>query len=263
MTNSQHAVGLGENYPTPAQHKELFAQEALGNMTKDKMQKILKGQFLSFENVVSFDRAREILGEKNFFGPVEWYKYFPKLVDMPYLSGFPKIPWSERELINLPICQKHFLFLGIETLDGKLLSPIFWSNFLPYLGYNLRFDLQNLGREDYTKKTCRFRWYLMPFGVFPGSTDHFLNEQTKILGNLYERPILAERFTGNVLCYILNNFGLDNNVWAITNDSDSVGIWISLICFRENTLCLGSDTVRMNKEPNIGIAASMKLPIKH
>jgi hypothetical protein len=259
MTTSQHAAGLVEGkMPTAAQLEELFAQIKIGRITSNKFQKLLRGQILGFDDVASFAKVKEILGEKNFLGPVEWYKYFPKLVDLKNLSEFPKIPWSEKELRNLK--SRYFLFLGIEYLGGKPLTPNSWPKLLSKLDYQLEFDLIGLTRLAFMEATCEFRWYLMPIGVFPGSINKYIDDQMEILRpTQWWIPTVVERLTANILFYLLNDIYLDNATWATTRDNFGAHEFACIRSF-EGKLCLGSFFAHHEKDKGTGIAASMKLP---
>ena len=73
----------------------------------------------------SIQEAKEILGAKNVFGPEEWKKF---LGDKIQLEKIPEIPWSKEELKNPGLLQEHFLFLGLDQLEGKPFTLLTWHN---------------------------------------------------------------------------------------------------------------------------------------
>ncbi len=177
----------------------------------------------------TLQRAKEIFGEKNVFGPKEWMKYFHYFIEENQ-NEVNKIPWNEVVLRSPGINQPHFLFLGIKDMNGKLLNINRWNYIFPKdtprfyrqdstLGYSSVYSTERSrtgGWEDYLGDdfcghTCDFRWYLMPVGIVKDSNRRSYDQQISMLPNEYEVPSAIERITGNFLYYMLNGKYLDKH----------------------------------------------------
>jgi hypothetical protein len=210
-----HAAGRGSDEPTPAQMKEFYAQVEAKKITKGRLQVFLSGSTQD----LTVEVAQEVMGKKNFFGPNEWTEFFGEKVQ---IATVPEIPWSQAELENPGIKQEHFLFLGLDRLDGKPLNLPTWNKV--YSGeYHPKFYLDWYLTHDFAKKTCRLCWYLMPVGIVEGSNNHSYDQQIAMLPSEYEVPSAIERVSANILYYLLNRKYLDPDYWARTNDKSYSG----------------------------------------
>lgn len=246
-----HAADWDSELPTPAQLKELFAQIESGRITKDRLQKFLRGSVQS----VAVEVALRTMGRNNFFGPEQWRLVFGEKFQ---LLSIPKIPWTHGELKNPGINQKHFLFLGLECLDGKPLNLLMWQSV--FIATD-RGDHPKFYRNKYlinrlAQGICANRWYLMPVGVVKGSVGLTYNEQVSLLPDEYEVPSMIELVTANILFYLLNSRYLDDDYWAITCDKEEADFidYLGIFCSKEGMYI---DT-RGSPSSTAGIAASRK-----
>lgn len=214
MTKS-HASGRGSGQPTPAQMKEFYAQVDAGKITRGGFQEFLRGG----SHVLNLNEAKEIVGKENFFGPNEWLKLVTKKFS---LSKIPEIPWSAGELEDPGINQDHFLFLGVDRLDNKPFDLTALHKFCPGPGHPKFYWDWDLS-QNFAKKTCGLRWYLMPVGILEGSTSLFYDRQVAMLPDGYEVPTATERATANVLFHFLNGKYLDEEYWARVKDESNGG----------------------------------------
>ena len=102
----------------------------------------------------TLNEAKEILGNKNVFGPEEWTRIFGinTIID----NSSIEIPWSAEVLRNPGINQSHFLFLGVDEFNGKPLNLQAWCDYFQGTDHPkfLRSGggvgtLQRLSYEDY------------------------------------------------------------------------------------------------------------------
>jgi hypothetical protein len=214
-----------------------FAQPIIDSKDNDLARKLVS--YLRELLTPSISEAREIMGQDNFFGPDEWQKFFNN-----QFVKVPKIPWTKSELKNLPF--KHFLFLGDAAFN-----PISWK------AIGSTFDSRL--KHNFMKIPCELRWYLMPVGIFPKSINKYIGVQVRFIKPNYEVPKVTERFTANVLYFMLNNKYLDNSIWATTIDAYGANEYVLIRSVR-NVLCLGTEFANITKECTMGVAASMKLP---
>jgi len=168
---------------------------------------------------VTVEVAQEVMGKKNFFGPQEWTKFFGKKFQ---LANIPEILWSQTELENPEINQEHFLFLGLDRLDGKALNLPTWHKLYPG-GNHPKFYRDWYLTHDFAQCACELRWYLMPIGIVEGSRSLLYDRQVVLLPDEYEVPTAPARVTANVLYYLLNKKYLDTDFWARTRDLSNGG----------------------------------------
>lgn len=228
--------------------------------------------------MTSITEAKQILGQKNVFGPDEWLSCFPGKVNLneSQLAKAMEIPWSADILAHPEIDQPHFLFLGLEEFDGK---PITWSSSQRSIWSDCYDGLPTFDvhitpycslTEDSQKSRCEFRWYFMPIGVVQGSKELDYEKQTQLLPKEYEVPHAIDRITANVLYYLLNRDFLDRGyearVWDLTDFSEDV---LEHIMIGGRITTLGGKIIatelsfsRWRKDgphSDIGIAASRKV----
>ena len=243
-----HAADRGSGQPTLAQLRELLAQIEKGRVTKDSLQRFLRGS----TQPVTVETAREIMGPKSFFGPDQWKEFFDKKFQ---LASIPEIPWTREELANPGTKQEHFLFLGLECLDGKPLSLPEWHKVFPGKGHPKFYSDWYLGRS-FAQKTGGTRWYLMPVGIIEGSNNLLYDRQVSMLPNEYEVPLAVERVSANILYCLLNGGYLDTDFWARTSDqSDGGG---RVIVLGDSGHGLFVDYWDGDAGSDIGVAASRK-----
>lgn len=210
-----HATGDGSGQPTPAQLKELFAQIESGKVNKGRLQEFLR----SPSTPVVWAKAQGIMGKRNFFGPMDWKRFFGKKFQ---IATVPEIPWSQSELESPEINQEHFLFLGLDRLDGKLLNLPAWHRV--YSGESHpKFYWDWYLTHKFAQAPCVLRWYLMPVGIVEGSRSLSYDRQVAMLPDEYEVPTATARVTANVLYYLLNKKYLDTDYWARTSDKSDGG----------------------------------------
>jgi len=150
------------------------------------------------------------LMEKNFFGPAEWYGYFT----VEILQPIPEFPWNQQILksqcpfySHQRIKDTHSAFLGLDELNGRLLTPSTWKkryagerSVKRYFSYDYPYD-----PKVFPEKACAFRWYLTLKGGIPDSEDESFENQQKMLPPEYEVPSAAEEVTKLVLFEARNN----------------------------------------------------------
>jgi len=205
----------------------------------------------------AMERAREIVGEKNFFGPSEWDQYCGSEF---HFTDVPEIPWTESKLRNRGIDQPHFLFLGISNTEGMSLD-VPWLSVRPTPAFEeiLNWYLDQARRSaDGTYET---RWYQMPIGDVKGLWNLTYSEQSSRLPAGYEIPTAAERFGANILFHLLNGDYLDNYLHDARTRTNRDGLYTLIRIDDEGstpTLVMrkGSDAA----VSNFGIAASRKIP---
>jgi len=245
---ASHATGRGSGQPTPAQLKELFAQIESGKVNKGRLQEFLRGS----TQTVTVEVAQEIMGKKKFFGPQEWTKLFGKKFQ---LATIPEIPWSQSELENPEINQEHFLFLGLDRLDGKSLNLPTWHKLYPGENHP-KFYLDWYLPHDFAQRACELRWYLMPIGIVEGSRSLSFDRQVAMLPDEYEVPTAPARVTANVLYYLLNKKYLDTDYRAHTNDKSDGGDRVLVQGYSDDGLYVNSWDG--GARGSIGVSASRK-----
>lgn len=204
--------------------------------------------------------ARDILGETSVFGVREWRKYFGRKVKFTKAqeAKFAEVPWSEDELRNPGINQKHFLNLGVEKLGGKPLNLPTWHEVFPGPEHP-KFYLEGYLTHQFAQAIRAPRWYLMPVGIVKGSNDLVYGEQTKMLPAEYEVPNTIERVTANILFHLLNSRYLDEGYWARTSDQeDEYGYRVILQGFPGHGLYVRN--WREHATARLGVAASRRIP---
>jgi len=243
-----HATGRGSGQPTPAQLKELFAQIESGKVNKGRMQEFLRGS----TQTVTVKVAQEVMGKKNFFGPEEWTKFFGKKFQ---LTTIPEIPRSQSELENPGINQEHFLFLGVDNLDGKPLNLPAWHKV--YSGENHpKFYWDWYLTHKFAQVSCELRWYLMPVGVVEGSLSLAYDRQVALLPDKYEVPTALARVTANILYYLLNKKYLDTGSWSRTSDKSDGGYRVNVQ--GSSGSGVGVDSWDDDAHGDVGLSASRK-----
>lgn len=203
--------------------------------------------------------ARTIMSTGYYFGPEDWLTYFGNRVKFNkiQLAKVAEIPWSEEELNNPGIDQQHFLFLGVEELDGMSLDLPKWKEVYPSREKHPRLFADWCLMESFAKDICQLRWYLMPVGVVNGLTNRTYQQQQAKLPRSYEVPNTIERITANILFYLLNSRYLDRDLWARTRDQkkDS-GHRINVRGYSQNGVCV--NLFHDDAHFDIGVAASLK-----
>ncbi len=242
-------------------HELLLKLEAAG-LTEAVAQKIIESRgnklakdmlgLVGLSRSMSLTEAQGAMGKKNFFGPNEWTKFFGKKVQ---IATVPEIPWSQTELENLEINQEHFLFLGIDRLDGKPLNLPTWHKV--YSGESHpKFYWDWYLTHKFAQVSCELRWYLMPVGILEGSRSLLYDRQVALLPDEYEVPTAPARVTANVLYYLLNKKYLDTDYWARTSDQSDGGSRVDVRGSSGRGLSVGYwDDVA---DDSIGVSASRK-----
>jgi hypothetical protein len=243
-----HAVDQGLEQPTPAQPKELFSQIETGRVDKSRMQEFLRGSTQG----LTIEIARSIVGNKNFFGPEEWNRFFGNKFQ---IANIPEIPWSQAELKSPGISQTHFLFLGIDKLDGKPLSLSTWYK-LCSGGKHPKIYSDWYLNHKFAQVTYELRWYLMPIGIVEGSQSLSYDRQVDLLPDVYEVPTAPARVTANILYYQLNGRYLDTDCWSRISDKSDGGYRVFLR--GDSGIGVFVDFWYDGASVSIGVAASRK-----
>jgi hypothetical protein len=205
----------------------------------------------------TMEQAREIMGEKNFFGSNEWERFFGGEFQ---LGDVPEIPWSEEDLRHTGISQPSFLFLGMENLEGMSLET-------PELapggtGFEQILSWYQDQVQASTGGTYQNRWYQMPIGVVQGLWNLDYAEQAHRLPAGYEVPTATERLTANILFHLLNDDYLDDYIHDARTRTQTDGALYILIRIETEG---GGEPLLITREAsgaavrNFGIAASRKI----
>lgn len=207
---------------------------------------------LKSKQTLGESEVQALMGKKNFFGSLEWMKFFGNKFS---LANIPEIPWSQTELENPGIDQKHFLFLGLDLLDGKSLSLPAWHKI--YHGENHpKFYWEWYLTHKFAQIPCELRWYLMPIGILKGSVNLSYDRQIALLPDKYEVPNASARVTANILYYLLNKKYLDTDFWARTSDKSDGGNRVLVRGHSDNGI--GVDHWSGNALDFVGLGASRK-----
>ena len=177
----------------------------------------------------TLNEAKEILGNKNVFGPEEWTRIFGinTIID----NSSIEIPWSAEVLRNPGINQSHFLFLGVDEFNGKPLNLQAWCDY--FQGTDHPKFLRSGGiwflSEEFSQLTCLSRWYLMTKSVALGSKNVYYYQQLSMLPENYEVPTAIERVTGNLLYHLQNGSYLDDFPARMRDiDSSNTTVYIGI-----------------------------------
>ena len=195
-------------------------------------------------------------GVFNYFGLEEWRHYFGKKVK---LDAAPAIPWANDELRNPILKQKHFLFLGLDRLDGKPLDVLQWRRFYSDKKKHPKFYVDWYLKEPFAQKPLGLRWYWVTIQLVPDSKNLTYDQQAALLPPEYEMPSAIERVTANLLWYLLNDAYMDSERERTTvAEKSSEGRIVECAGFPIDGLALGS---AFNQSTALrGIAASRRLP---
>ena len=216
MTNS-HATVSG-SAPTPAQMKEFFTQVENGKIDKVRFQEFLRGRSGRAEP----NDARLIVSRENFFGPEEWTAYFGHHAPVKEVP-IPRIPWTLDEMAQANELQRHFLFLGNDTLDKKplnldLLMKMYGHKSAPSVhasGYSV------VGNA-FTYEVCELRWYFVPIGPIKNIARMTYKKQVDQIADEYEPMTAVTRVLANILYFLINGEYMDHSHWfrtkSMTND---------------------------------------------
>jgi hypothetical protein len=203
-------------------------REDLAQMVIESKDNQLAREFvdsLKSRQIPSWEEAKVIIGEGNFFGPEEWKKYFG---DKFQITNIPKIPWTRNELKNLNKDLSHykdllhFLFLGLDYLDGKPLNLQTWYDIYSVKEHHPKIysDPHHFSEylsKDFAKETCKLRWYLMSDRHMYNSMVLSYNSLVTMIPDNYEIASLIERVTADLLCCLLNDYYLDGNGFQPTS----------------------------------------------
>lgn len=206
-------------------------------------------------------RAVELI-KKYIFGPEEWSNFFG---DKFQKTNIPDVPWSKDSLEHPKINQKHFLFLGIDTLDGKPFDLLALYKLYPEGKHPKVYHRSDIAANKFVLGTCSFRWYHMPIGIVEGSLMYgreSYDNQLALLPDEYEVPSAIERAIANVLYYFLNKTYLDRDPHEVksarTSDVTDKGDRVIMSAMYTTGLDIFDD--RFSSSFKSGVSASRKLP---
>jgi len=245
---------------------EPLAQKVIDSKGNELAAKVVKFiQNGGFEPTTSQKRARKIMG-RNFFGVEEWSSLYGVNFSNKQICEAAEFPWSE-DVLNAPcpfykgksIKETHFAFLGLDAFKSKPLTILKWQELHPdsgqpkFYSYTDWYIKEKFGNET----TCGFRWYLMPLGIVPKSTDRTYQKQIAMLPADYEVPLAIEEVTKVILYYRKNGVYLNPTSRGRCQDLTSRGYRVSVGEFVSWGLVVGicRDNVR---DWDIGLAASRK-----
>lgn len=210
--------------------------------------------------------ARAIMG-KNFFGVEEWSTLYGVNFTKKQLRGVAEFPWGE-DILNAPcpfvrsksIKETHFAFLGLQTINGKPLTILKLQELHPATGQPKFYFNNNpwYGNQKFaTDVVCGLRWYLMPLGIVPNSTDKTYQAQVAMLSQDYEVPHAIEEVAKDILYYRKNCSYPNPSRWGRCQDVTSAGGRVHVGDFGSKGLDINSwfDDVRSS---SFGLAASRK-----
>ncbi len=213
----------------------------------------------------SVAQARGIMG-KFFFGAEEWKTHYD--VATPEV---PEFPWSP-EVLNLscPFVRgkkakdTHFAFLGLSEVEGEALSLMKLNIFHPSNKQPKFFsspdDAWYRKQPFATDVAIRLRWYLLLKSIVPGSESKTWDQQLSMLPVEYEAPTAVEEAGKDVFCYKTSRTYLNRERYARTSDTTSYGFRVDVgSCDPYRVVVDGWDD---GPGPNIGVAASRKLPVE-
>lgn len=192
----------------------------------------------------------------NYFGLEEWRHFFGKKVK---LEAAPPIPWSNDELKQPILNQKHFLFLGLDRLDGKPLDILQWRKLYSDRKKQPCFYLDWYLKEAFAQKPLGPRWYWVTIELVPNSKNLTYDPLAALLPPTYEMPSAIERVTANLLWYLMNNVYMDSerDRCAIA-EKDSQGRVVEVAGFPIDGLAIGGGFAAATALR--GVAASRRLP---
>lgn len=127
---------------------------------------------------VSWQEAKELMGEEFFFGPEEWTKYFGVQFTEEQMEKIAEFPFAKFEMEYRrerggDYARSLFAFLGMETADGIRLTTRGWQVLMEKHGFSIP-----LKRTFALDNTCKFQWYvcwLRPSGLPGGRNYHHLH----------------------------------------------------------------------------------------
>lgn len=199
-----------------------------------------------------------------YFGIVDWKKTYGVSFTPKQIMAIGDFPWSD-ELLNSPcpfnpgktIRETHFAFVGLDTitimelqrLNPKETEPRFYV-YAPDVWYT---------REEFARRSMKFRWYLLLREIIPDSECKTFNKQKMLLPKEYEIPTAVVETAKDFLIYKKEEIYVNDARYARTADKNSGSYRVVVGCCDTEGVFV---RFRENKEPkdNVGIAASRRLP---
>lgn len=217
-----------------------------------------------------YEEAAKIV---DIFGPNEWTmlmgmkfskKQIKEIADFPWSKDIlnAKCPFSEGRTVG----ETHFAFLGMESYRG---APL---NALNLILLIQRASLQSsyldwIASQDFAvKKTCEFRWYLMPKEVPHIFRGKFYDNQLEILPSEYYAASVAE-YTAKIALSVKKKRDNFSSLTAFCADKAIDGRRIS-VAFSKKGLTENGKGFEIDKHLHnyrsnfMGLAISRKLPEK-
>lgn len=234
---------------------------------------ILRG---AIAGIVHYKFARDIMGDKNFWGVEDWSSFFGLNFSKKQLQEIVEFPWGE-DILNAPcpfraplsIRQTHFAFLGLESYKGKPLTTVKWDEILSPDGLRHMNDKpqfypdapNKFGEETKraaNKLACKPRWYLMFLGNNYMSKAYA--EQVAMLPAEYEIPFVIEEVTKNILYYKKNGDYPTLGEHARCRDMGLEGHISVGLCNGSSGRGISLGTWDDGPAQNVTLTASRKLP---
>jgi len=176
--------------------------------------------------------ARAIMG-KNFWGVEDWAAMYGVNFSQKQLRQVAEFPWNEDVLNSTcPLCGKvvkdcHFVFLGIDRINGKPLTILKWQEIHPTTGqpkfYSYAPDAWYSNEKFAKETTMSFRWYLLHQSIVPKSESKTFNDQKAMLTADYEVPSAITEVSKDLLVFRKTGTFVNPSRWARTEDVTSDG----------------------------------------
>lgn len=186
--------------------------------------------------------AEKLMGPR-FFGPSDWNKFFgaefsesqlgQKSLELPcgnLISDILKVkcPFEKEKRIK----ETHFLFLGLNNLNGSPLTVMKFHDLYPQDGKKEEVifkysDKSWYFNSDIAKSVCSLSWYLAYLNIIPGSFNKGYNAQLRHITtnfSAYFIPSAIEEAMKLILYFEKNRIRLNKDVFARCSDKiDSSG----------------------------------------
>jgi len=156
----------------------------------------------------------------------------------------------------------HFLWLGLEIINGESLTIVRWQKIHPKAGEpNFYFyppDCWYEAENFAGQAVCRPQWHLSLVDIVPGSTSKWHDDQKKMLPDGYEVPSAIEEVTKDILFYRRRGVWPNSKVYACVSGltADGRRVFVGYGGFG------GLNVDRWNGEPyaDVGLSASQQSP---
>ncbi len=188
-----------------------------------------------------------VMDDAQFFGPTDWCSHygveFGDEVVLPIKLTKLKGVLSEDCPFTLgkKIYETHFLFFIPSKLWGRNLTIRHWQEVhtkddQPRFR---RYDDALRKNEDFTRrKTSSGQWHLIFTGVVPGSQDRTWEEQSEMLPETHEVPLVCKTVALHFLVYLKSGEYINQLMCGRVRDTDSEGDRVIVGLFGFDGLCV-------------------------